>query len=124
MPFICAIHLAQEICAIQQQLSDEPQQGGETAPPPYGQPTRVTPERLALVIREQCKNFYQVRCHRPTSDGVLIVFDLNRWTNVQRLFTTQFALDFLGGGGGGGSWVRFVTIDDVYIYFIHLVQPF
>ncbi|CAM9884536.1 unnamed protein product, partial [Ascophyllum nodosum] len=34
---------AQEICAIQQQLSDEPQQGGETAPPPYGQPTRVTP---------------------------------------------------------------------------------
>ncbi|CAM9321862.1 unnamed protein product, partial [Ascophyllum nodosum] len=50
---------AQEICAIQQQLSDEPQQGGETAPPPYGQRTRVTPERLALVIREQCKNFYQ-----------------------------------------------------------------
>ncbi|CAN0167942.1 unnamed protein product, partial [Ascophyllum nodosum] len=49
----------QEISAVQQQLSDEPQHGTETAPPPYGQPTRVTPERLASVIHEQWRNFYQ-----------------------------------------------------------------
>lgn len=56
--------LQQEINAIRQQLSEEPLQGGE-APAgtvaPYGQRARVTPERLAFVIREQWKTFNQVR---------------------------------------------------------------
>lgn len=58
-------HLAvkQEIHMIKEQLSEEPLQGGETVNgpvAPYGQRTRVTPERLAFVIREQWKTFNQV----------------------------------------------------------------
>lgn len=48
---------------MRQQLSDEPLQGGETAATaagPYGQRARVTPERLAVVIKEQWKTFNQV----------------------------------------------------------------
>lgn len=48
---------------IKEQLSEEPLQGGEAANgpvAPYGQRTRVTPERLAFVIREQWKTFNQV----------------------------------------------------------------
>lgn len=45
---------------MQVQLSEEPLQGGE-APAPYGQRARVTPARLAFVIREQMKTFNQVR---------------------------------------------------------------
>ncbi|CAN0062588.1 unnamed protein product, partial [Scytosiphon promiscuus] len=53
---------AQEINALQLQLSDEPLQGGEMAAP-YGQRTRVTPGRLAFVIREQLKAFNQIAGH-------------------------------------------------------------
>ncbi len=54
---------------MRQQLSDEPLQGGEAAAAaaaagPYGQRARVTPERLALVIKEQWKTFNQVRVLR------------------------------------------------------------
>ena len=49
---------------MRQQLSDEPLQGGEAAAAaaagPYGQRARVTPERLAFVIKEQWKTFNQV----------------------------------------------------------------
>ncbi|CAM9765870.1 unnamed protein product, partial [Hapterophycus canaliculatus] len=54
------LDVSQEINALQLQLSDEPLQGGEVAAP-YGQRTRVTPGRLAFVIREQLKAFNQVR---------------------------------------------------------------
>lgn len=59
MAFPSAFRGAQEIKAIKQQLSDEPLQGGQ-GPLPYGQRARVTPERLAFVIREQWKTFNQV----------------------------------------------------------------
>ncbi|CBJ29175.1 hypothetical protein Esi_0136_0047 [Ectocarpus siliculosus] len=55
---------AEEIHAMQVQLSEEPLQGGE-ATAPYGQRARVTPGRLAFVIREQMKTFNQrcrIRC--------------------------------------------------------------
>lgn len=48
---------------MQEQLSDEPLQGGEApgaVAGPYGQRARVTPERLAFVIKEQWKTFNQV----------------------------------------------------------------
>lgn len=54
---------SQEIHAMQVQLSEEPLQGGE-ATAPYGQRARVTPGRLAFVIREQMKTFNQVRVCR------------------------------------------------------------
>lgn len=60
---LSAGRLPQEIDAIREQLSDEPLQGGEAAVAPYGQRARVTPDRLAFVIREQWKTFNQVsRC--------------------------------------------------------------
>lgn len=49
---------------MQEQLTDEPLQGGEAAGAvagPYGQRARVTPERLAFVIKEQWKTFNQVK---------------------------------------------------------------
>ncbi|CAN0130047.1 unnamed protein product [Ectocarpus sp. 6 AP-2014] len=55
--------LSCEIHAMQVQLSEEPLQGGE-ATAPYGQRARVTPGRLAFVIREQMKTFNQVRVCR------------------------------------------------------------
>lgn len=57
--FVAAFRDGQEIKAIKQQLSDEPLQGGQE-PLPYGQRARVTPERLAFVIREQWRTFNQV----------------------------------------------------------------
>ena len=55
---------------MQDQLSDEPLQGGDAAGAvagPYGQRARVTPERLAFVIKEQWKTFNQV--HRGGEKG-------------------------------------------------------
>ena len=60
-PALSAGRLLQEIDAIKEQLSDEPLQGGEAAAAPYGQRARVTPDRLAFVIREQWKTFNRVR---------------------------------------------------------------
>lgn len=66
---------------IKEQLSDEPLQGGEAGNgtvAPYGQRARVTPERLAFVIREQWKSFNQVQtnvlpllcCPVPSVNGM------------------------------------------------------
>lgn len=81
---------------MQQQLSDEPLQGGEAAGAvagPYGQRARVTPERLAFVIKEQWKTFNQVIWGAEETGG---------GGGVRRVDRTRLPTA-VGGSGRGGN---------------------